>query len=84
VIVFRKIEMPTGTFLKSLWPALSSAALMAAAVLSAHHLLYPSAHIGVRVIADCAIGAVTYALALVTLHRQRLLALKDIYRLIRS
>ena len=57
---------------------------MAAAVLSAHHLLYPGAHIGVRVIADCAIGAVTYGAALVTLHRHRLLALKDIYRLIRS
>jgi len=84
VIVFRKIEMPVGTFLRSLWPSVSSAALMAIAVLAAHQLVYANAVIWVRVIADCAIGGIVYGAALLGFHRHRLMALKDIYRMVRS
>ena len=84
VVVFRQIEMPTGTFLRSLLPAVTSAALMAAAVLLAHHFVYPTATPGIRAIADAAIGAATYGLALITFHRGRLVAMKDFYRTMRS
>lgn len=78
--VFRRIEMPVAAYLKGLWPAISSSALMAAAVLGAENLIPAGWHDGTRLAIKVAVGAATYGLAMVTIHSARVLEIRQLLR----
>jgi O-antigen/teichoic acid export membrane protein len=69
--VFSKIELSSRAYLLALWPALSGAALMAAAVLAVG-VLSPSGWTpSLRLVVQIGVGAITYGLACRVLHRER-------------
>ncbi len=72
--VFRKIELPALTYLRSLWPALSSAALMTAVAFAAGAAIGPERSAGLRLVVEVGSGALTYGIACLLLHRQRVRA----------
>ena len=82
-LVFRKIGMSAGEYLRSLWPATSTTCLMAAVVYGVHHV-YPQWPVALSLASDIATGALSYSVFLFILHRARILALRDVYRLMRS
>jgi len=76
--------MRVSEYLRALWPAVSSTGLMAAVVYGAHHYLYAYWPPPYRLAADILLGLLSYVVFLVALHRARIFALKDVYRLIRT
>jgi O-antigen/teichoic acid export membrane protein len=81
----RVIGLPVRQYLRALWPAASSGAVMAGAVLAARHLLAvsaqpPAAQLAVEVL----IGAVSYAGALWLLHRGRVRGVATAVRRLRQ
>lgn len=80
---FRMIGLPVRSYLDSLWPATSSCMVMAGAV-----VLVDSAFAGgplyVSLVAKIFVGGASYSLSLLVLHRQRILVLRDLIRLLRS
>lgn len=73
--LFRGIQMTTKEYVGALWPALSACALMAAAVIAIKHFLNPTWPNYVRFAVEVLAGIFVYALALVSMHRERLVAL---------
>jgi O-antigen/teichoic acid export membrane protein len=66
--VLRSLEIRAGEFVRELWPALSSTILMSAAVLGIERALIESPAVA-KLLAMTGTGALTYVLALRTLHR---------------
>ena len=77
--VFRKIELAPRAYFIAVWPALSGTALMAAVVLTVTAFSDPRWTTGWRLAAQVGAGVITYALACLVLHRERL---KDLYHLV--
>jgi polysaccharide transporter, PST family len=83
-VVLRRINMAASEYLRALWPATSSTAFMAALVYTANQNLHPHWPLGLRLAAEIAMGVLAYTAFFFALHRKRLLALRDVYRLMRS
>lgn len=83
-VVFRRIGMGVGEYMQALWPAASSVVLMAAVVYGVQQYLHPHWPLALRLTAGILLGALTYLVALLALHRTRILAFKDVYHLLRS
>jgi O-antigen/teichoic acid export membrane protein len=73
--VFSKIELSLKAYVVALWPALSGTALMVV-VLLAVGVLTDSATPGLRLAAQVGAGAISYGLACLGLHRERLAAFR--------
>jgi PST family polysaccharide transporter len=85
VAVFRRIEMPAGAYLRALWPALSSALLMAAGVWAVRRwAIAPDAALVPRLLVQVGTGALLYPLALLAFHRARVVELKNLVRSLRE
>jgi PST family polysaccharide transporter len=67
-----KIELPLKAYFMALWPALSATAVMALVVLAVGVLSSGEWSPGLRLAAQVAAGAVSYGLACLVLHRERL------------
>ena len=78
--VFRRIEMPVASYLKGLWPAVSSSALMAGAVWAAGTVIPASWTDGAQLAVKVAVGAATYALAMLSVHSARVLEIRQLLR----
>jgi len=76
--VFSRIELSLREYVMALWPAVSGTALMAIVVLAVGVLSSGQSWPGLRLAARVAAGAVTYGLACVVLHRERLKAFRDL------
>jgi len=72
--VFSKIVLSPKAYLLALWPALSGTALMAAAVLAVEVLSGSAWTPSLRLAAQVAAGVISYGLACLLLHRERLTA----------
>jgi O-antigen/teichoic acid export membrane protein len=80
----QKVNLTFRDYFRSWWPAASSAAIMAAAVVAADIAL-PASVPPVAVLATkIGVGAVAYVAAVFVLHRQRVLAFRQLYRSIRK
>jgi hypothetical protein len=77
--VFAKIELSPKVYIAALWPALSGTALMAAVVLAVR-AVGGEWSVGVRLVAQIGAGGLTYGLAHLVLHRQRLTAFRDLVK----
>jgi O-antigen/teichoic acid export membrane protein len=82
--VLRAIELPWRTYLLSLWPATSASLLMGAAVLAARLALGEHGAPSVRFAIQVAAGAGVYALACLTLHRERMASFSRMLRTLRA
>jgi PST family polysaccharide transporter len=82
-MVLRRIQMRANEYLRALWPAASSTAFMAAVVYGLHQYLHEWSF-ALRLPAEVLAGVLSYAVFLIAFHRKRVLALKDVYRLMRS
>jgi hypothetical protein len=76
--VFTKIGLAPKAYLAALWPALRGAALMAAVVLAVGMLGASAWSAGLRLAAQVGAGVITYGLACLLLHRERLKALYEL------
>lgn len=76
--VFQKIELSPWTYLLSLWPALSSGGIMAAVVLTVRAAAGAGASPGLGLAMEVGSGVITYCLACLVLHRQRIRAFYDL------
>jgi len=72
--VFSKIALSPKAYLLALWPALSGTALMAAAVLAVDVFSGSAWTPSLRLAAQVAAGVISYGLACLLLHRERLKA----------
>jgi hypothetical protein len=70
-------------YVRSLWPAVSACAIMAAAVIPAGLILPADSTPGVRLSVKVAVGVVTYVAALSVLHRARVAAFLRLFRFMR-
>ncbi|PYP41766.1 MAG: hypothetical protein DMD42_13130 [Gemmatimonadetes bacterium] len=70
--VFSKIALSPKAYLVALWPALSGTVLMAAVVLAVGRLSGSAWTGGLRLTAQVGAGVITYGLACLLLHRERL------------
>jgi PST family polysaccharide transporter len=82
--VFRRIGLSATEYLRALWPALSGTALMAAAVLAVQVASGGRGSPGIRLGAQVGAGAISYGLACLVLHRQRLAAFRELVAAARS
>jgi PST family polysaccharide transporter len=78
--VFSKIELSPKAYLGALWPALSGSAFMAAVVLAVGALSGREWTAGLRLAAQVGVGAITYGLAGLALHRERFNAFYELVR----
>ena len=78
--VFRKIDLPATEYFIALWPAVSGTALMAAVVLTVGALSSARWSPGWRLTTQVASGVVTYGLACLVLHGERLKAFYTVVR----
>jgi O-antigen/teichoic acid export membrane protein len=76
--VFSKIALSPKAYLAALWPALSGTALMAAVVLAVGGVAARGWTPSRRLAAQVAAGAISYGLAYLLLHRERLKALYEL------
>ena len=76
--VFSKIELSLRAYLVALWPAVSGTALMAAVVLAVGVLSGSDRAPGLRLAAQIGAGAISYGLACVVLHQERLKAFREL------
>jgi O-antigen/teichoic acid export membrane protein len=82
--VFERIELAATDYLRSLWPATSSALAMTAGVLALKLVLPPHWTPAPRLVLEVAMGGAAYLLAMATLHRRCLHALGDVVKLARG
>jgi teichuronic acid exporter len=80
---FRMIDLPVRKYAGSLWPATSSCVAMATAV-ALVGFAFPNGPSYMSLLIKILVGGVTYAGSLLALHRQRILALRDLLRLLRT
>jgi PST family polysaccharide transporter len=83
-LVFRTLHVSGGTYLRALWPGLSSSLVMAIAVVALRLLLPASVSLPPRLAAEVAVGAATYAAAAWVLHRERIRAFTTTLRELRA
>jgi len=76
--VFSKLELSPRAYLAALWPALSGTALMTAAVLAVGTLSPSEWTPSLRLAAQVGVGVITYGLACLALHRERLKAFYEL------
>jgi teichuronic acid exporter len=84
LVVFRRIDMRSYEYLRALWPAASSTAVMAAVVYGAHQFFYMHSPVALRLATEIVLGVLSYSIFFITFHRKRATALKDIFRMMRS
>jgi PST family polysaccharide transporter len=82
--LFRKISMPVGEYVGALWPAISSCILMIVAVELFKHFRNPGWPPYLDLPLKILIGAGVYGLALVLLHRKRLIAFRNLVKSLRQ
>ncbi|HYS16727.1 MAG TPA: lipopolysaccharide biosynthesis protein [Candidatus Binatia bacterium] len=82
--VFGRIGLAATDYLRSLWPAASSALAMTAAVLVLRLILPPHWTPAPRLALEIFVGGAAYLLAMATLHRRCLHALADVVKLARG
>jgi O-antigen/teichoic acid export membrane protein len=82
--LFRGIEMTTKEYFGALWPAASGCVLMAVAVGALKHFLNPTWPDYARFAVEVLAGISVYALALIAMHRERLVALARLVRNFRA
>jgi teichuronic acid exporter len=78
--VFSKIELSAKAYVVALWPALSGTALMAAAVLGVAAFGGSEWAAGPRLAVQIGAGVISYGLACLVLHRDRLTSFYDLLR----
>ncbi len=76
--VFSKNELSLRAYFVALWPALSGTALMAVAVRAVGAFSGSERTPGLRLAAQVGAGAISYGLACVVLHRERLKAFREL------
>jgi len=76
--VFTKLELSPKAYVVALWPALSGTALMAAAVLAIGVVSGSEWNAGLRLAVQIGAGVISYGLACLVLHRERLKAFYDL------
>ena len=76
--VFSKIALSSRAYLVALWPAVSGTVLMAAVVLAVGWLSGSAWTRGLRLAAQIGAGVVSYGLACLLLHRERLKAFSEL------
>jgi PST family polysaccharide transporter len=79
-----RIELPVRRYVVALLPAATSALMMAAALVVLRRLVPEGWPIALRLAVEVAGGALAYALALLLLHRGRLLAFRQLWKSIRA
>lgn len=77
---FRAIEMPGREYLRALWPAISGSIVMSAAVLLFRHFAGAEWPLGFLLIAEILLGALTYGLAMLTMHPKNV---RNLYQIVR-
>lgn len=80
----RAIDLPPRRYLAALWPAASSSAIMAAAVLAVQTAIPADAAPFTLLSAQAATGALTFALVLAAFHRPRIAAFRSVIRHLRK
>jgi PST family polysaccharide transporter len=78
--LFSKIQLSPRAYFVALWPALSGTALMAAAVLAVGAFGAREWTAGLRLAAQIGVGAISYGLACLVLHRERFTAFYNLVR----
>ena len=81
---FRLIQLPAGSYFRALWPATSSCLVMAAAVIVVNRLFLSHSPLYVALIGKVAVGAVSYAAALLLLHGKRVAAIRKVLPTLRK
>jgi hypothetical protein len=81
--VFRRIDLATMDYLRTLWPATSGVLAMTAAVLAVRLVMPPHWFPSARLALQIAVGGSVYLLTMATLHRRCLHALVDLVRTVR-
>jgi uncharacterized membrane protein len=72
--LFRRIQMRIGEYLAALWPAINGCIIMAVTVGAFKHFSNLAGPLYLRFASEIAVGALSYALALSLMHRQRVVA----------
>jgi teichuronic acid exporter len=80
---FRMIDLPVRQYADSLWPATSSCVAMASAV-TLVGFAFSNGPSYMSLLTKILVGGVTYAGSLLVLHRQRVLVLRDLLRMLRT
>jgi PST family polysaccharide transporter len=80
----KRVDLPPQRWWQALWPALSSALIMAVAVLGAGFVLPDDLPAISRLVLKIATGAVAYSAALLVFHRHRLLAFRELAKKLRK
>lgn len=83
VRTFRMIELPVRTYIDSLWAATSSCAVMAGSV-TLVGAAFPNGPSYLSLLTKILVGGAVYAASVLVLHRQRVLVLRDLLRLLRT
>jgi PST family polysaccharide transporter len=83
-VVLRRIELPAGAYLRAMWPAVSSAVLMALAVVAMRLALPPMWQLSVRLGAMVVLGLIVYCASLFILHAQLIREGRDLLKRLRS
>ncbi|HET7585017.1 MAG TPA: lipopolysaccharide biosynthesis protein [Gemmatimonadaceae bacterium] len=83
-VVFRRIEMPAWAYVKAVWPAASSAVLMAVGVWVLRHELPIAWPLAVRFALLVLTGAVLYAGCVFVFHREQARAIPSLLRTFRN
>ena len=78
--VFRRIEMPVASYLRALWPAVSSAAVMAAAVAAVGEVIPPEWGPAPRLAGKVITGMIAYGLTMMIFHAQRVREIRQMLR----
>jgi O-antigen/teichoic acid export membrane protein len=81
---FRMIALPARSYIESLWPATSSCLIMAGLVTLVDRAILTGEPSVVSLLTKILVGAAAYAGSLLLFHRQRILALRDLARLLRT
>jgi PST family polysaccharide transporter len=79
-LALRMIGLPVTRYLRALWPAISAAAIMTAAVIATRAFDIPDGSSWTRLLVEASTGAVAYAAVLVAFYRDRLRAFRAILR----
>jgi O-antigen/teichoic acid export membrane protein len=80
IFACRQIGLAPSTYLKSLWPSVSSAGLMCLTVIAARQAYPATLHRGAALALDIAIGGLTYAATILGMHRERLRVFLQVVR----
>jgi teichuronic acid exporter len=80
---FRMIGLPVRSYIDALWPATSSCMIMAAAVIAVDSA-FTGAQSYFSLTVEILVGGAAYSASLLVLHRQRILVLRDLIRLLRT